>query len=102
MRGYIRSKITVEEEFNERGEEITKPIVYGEYIPCKYHSASRNDLVSLGNGQFTQAKYIITIRDMKLRGVHFQLFNKDKKLVCEQDSSLLEVLDRIKRVKIVL
>ncbi len=102
MRGYIRSKIAVEEEFDEIGEEITKPIAYSEYIPCKYHSASRNDLVSLGNGQFTQARYIITTRNMKLRGVHFQLFDKDKNFVCEQDSQSLEVLDRIKRVKIVL
>ncbi len=102
MRGYIRSKQIVEQEFNEDGETIEKPDVWGKYIPCKYHSANRNDLVGLGNGEFTQARYIITTRNMKLQGVHFQLFDKNKNLVCEEDKKLLEVLDTIKRVKIVL
>ncbi len=102
MRGYIRTKQTVEENFNEDGETIKTPNIYGEYIPCMYHSAKRDDLVNIGDGKFTQARYIITIKNMKLRGVHFQLFDKDKNLICEEDSKLLEVLNYVKRIKIVL
>ena len=88
--------------FDDDGNPLEKPTTYGLSIPCKYVSANRNDVVNLGDGTFVQASYIITIKDMNFNAKQIQLIDSRGNIVCENDVRLLEVLETIKRIKIVV
>ena len=103
MNGYIRTKKETQPTYNEFGDEISVSSDYNdEYIPCKYHSGTRNDLVEVGGGIFQQASYVVTTRNMDVSGKHFALYDSRKSLVCEKDCKSLERLENIRRTKILL
>ncbi|MDO5106029.1 hypothetical protein [Capnocytophaga sp.] len=103
MNGYLRPKKQTAPTYNEFGDEISTSSAYDEaFIPCKYYSASRDDLVEVGNGVFQQASYVITTLDMEVTGKHFALYDSRKNLVCEKDCKSLERLETIGRTKILL
>lgn len=103
MNGYIRAKKKTVPTYNEFGDEISDSSGYNdEYIPCKYHSGTRNDLVEVGSGIFQQASYVITTLDMDVSGKRFALYDSKKTLICEKDCKSLERLETIGRTKILL
>lgn len=102
MDGWIQIKKISEPVFNEYGEEISNKSSFGVSIPCKYHSATRNDIVDIGGGNFSQASYVITVRNMGVTGAHFRLLDSFENIICEKDSKSLERLEKIKRIKILI
>lgn len=102
MKGVIKAKSIAQSTFDEDGNPITVSATFGLPIPCKYISANRNDVVNIGDGSFMQASYIITIKDMNFTAKQVQLIDSRNNVVCEYDVKSLEVLETIKRVKIVI
>lgn len=102
MEGKIRSLTEATTTFDEDGNPVVVPNVFESDIPCKYVSANKNDVVSVGDGTFTQANYIITIKDMSFTAKQIQLFNSKGVLICKKNIMVLEVLESIKRVKITI
>lgn len=103
MNGYIRAKKETLPTYNEFGDEISTSSDYDEtFIPCKYYSGTRDDLVEVGSGIFQQASYVITTLDMNVSGKRFALYDSRKTLICEKDCRSLERLETIGRTKILL
>jgi hypothetical protein len=102
MNGYIKGLIEADQSFDNDGNPIGISDSFSSNIPCKYVSANRNDATSVGDGTFSQATYMITIRDMSFRSKQIKLFNSDSVCVCTKDIIGLEVLETVKRLKIII
>lgn len=105
MKGILKAKVVgvgTEPAFDNDGNPIEIATTFGLGIDCKYFSANRNDVVDIGDGTFVQASYVITVKDMSFDATIIQLINSRNEIVCEKDVKSLEVLENIKRVKIVV
>lgn len=102
MKGIIRAKEIAEPQFDGDGVPTGVSTSFGSDISCQYYSANRNDVVDVGDGTFAQASFIITVKDMSFSAKQIQLINSRGETVCEKDVKSLEVLEKIKRVKIVV
>ena len=102
MNGIIKTKQVSAPDFDEDGNPTGADASFVNGIPCKYVSANRNDVFDIGGGIFVQASYIITVRDMDFASKQIQLTNSRNELICELDVKSLEVLESIKRVKIIV
>jgi hypothetical protein len=102
MEGKIKAKGVATTQFDDDGNPVGIPALFGFAVPCKYHSANRNDVVDIGDGTFVQASYIITLKDMSFNSKQIQLIDNRGEVVCEKDVKSLEVLESIKRIKIVI
>lgn len=103
MKGYIQVKYENTPIYNEFGEDVSNESVFHTgLIPCKYYNGTRNDIVEVGGGNFIQASYIITTKDMNVFGKHFALYDSRKKLICQKDCKSLQRLENIRRAKIIL
>lgn len=102
MKGILRAKLAQATTEDADGNPVVLEAKYSSEIPCKYVSANRNDTVDIGGGVFEQARYIITVRDMKFDASQIELKNSRGDVIAENDVKVLEVLENIKRVKIVI
>ena len=104
MNGKIKVKEVSDASFDGDGNPVIASVIFGAEIDCKYEATipNRTDVVDVGDGAFQIASWIITVRDMKFNGKIIQLINSRNEIVCEKDVKSLEVLEKIKRVKIVV
>lgn len=102
MNGRIAAKIAGFTGFDADGNPTSNPTTFGAWKSCKYVSASRNDTYDKGDGNFTQASYVITLNDMDFTATNVVLQDSRGNEVCVKNVKSLEVLESINRVKIVL
>ena len=102
MNGTVKAQIIIGGSLNSDGEPTQGVETFGLSVPCKYASNNRTNHVTKSDMNFTQEKYIITIKDMKFSASRIKLFDSKGVEVCEKQVQSLEILEDVKRIKITL
>lgn len=84
------------------GNPIPATFYWDVPVDCKYKANLLNNRGRSVNGTFQQASYEITTTDMTFQATIVKLFDNAGNMVCEKEVMSQEVLDYVKRVKIVI
>jgi regulator of RNase E activity RraA len=103
MRGTIQSlNKTSGGGFNEKGEPIPDSSSWGNPVECLYVANIYNNRGTYQDGVFTQSEYSITTKDLTFKATEILLSDKDGNVVCRKPVQRLELLESVKRVKIIV
>lgn len=103
MKGTIQSKVkNAGGGFNESGEPVADTYTWTEPVACLYFANVYNNRGTYQDGMFTQSEYNITTKDLNFTATEILLKDKNGNIVCQKQVQRLEVLDAVKRVKIIV
>jgi hypothetical protein len=102
MNGTIKAQVVVGSSIDSYGEPTQGTVAFGDSVPCKYVSNNRSNRGTYTDGIFTQAEFILTIKDMSFSASRIKLFDSKGVQICEKQVQSLEVLEDVKRIKITI
>jgi len=102
MKGTIQSRIKPTTGFNDKGEPTVSALSWGSPVECLYFANNYSNRGTYQDGMFTQSEFNITTKDLSFTATEIQLKDKSGNVVCQKQVQRLEILDSIKRVKIIV
>lgn len=103
MKGTIQSRIKpTNTGFNDKGEPIVINASWGDPVECLYFANNYNNRGTYQDGMFTQSEFNITTKDLSFTATEIQLKDKAGNVICQKPVQRLEILDAVKRVKIII
>lgn len=103
MKGTIQAKVKNSGGgTNEKGEPIPDVSTWGNPVECMYYANVYNNRGTYQDGTFTQSEYNITTKDLTFTATEIRLIDNKGNVLCEKEIQSLELLEFVRRVKIVI